>query len=227
MGRKKIITDEQIIELIDRFYVEECNGDASLLKTKSIGIYIRNNGYPDCKDHLIRKKNTVKDYINKLKSAQDRNEVNILATYKTIDVDEFIENNHSKSSMKKALSELNMYYKSVSDAAIKLHKKNMELEEKLKKSLSDEENISKHKQEISDLKQIIKELKNENKQLRTIIDTYVYPEIANELLKENGLLQNTNGIVDTDVINSNMIHADTPIKSKSNVIQGLFERLED
>lgn len=231
MGRRKLITDEQIIEMIDKFYIEQYEGEASLLKVPAIGTYIRNHGYPDCKDYLIRRSEAAQEYIEKLKAAQDGNELNILSTYKTIDVDEFIEHNHSKTAMKKALSELNMYYKSVSDAASKMHKKNIELEEKIKKSSSNikisNEQTKHYEQEITDLKHINKALRDENKNLRIIIDTYVYPEIANELLKESGLLQDTDGIVNPEQMKSQIIHADTPVKSQSNVIQGLFNKMED
>ena len=79
---------------------------------------------------------------------------------------------------------------------------------------------------ITNFKRILNELKTENKQLYDIITTYVYPEIANEVLKKDGLLKNTGNIIDSKVLEKNIITPKTKIQAKTSVIQGLFDMLD-
>jgi len=50
-------------------------------------------------------------------------------------------------------------------------------------------------------------------------------EIANELLKKEGLLKTTSGIVDVVSIDANILHADSEVTPKNNIIRNLFERI--
>jgi uncharacterized protein Yka (UPF0111/DUF47 family) len=67
---------------------------------------------------------------------------------------------------------------------------------------------------------------DENRKLRDIINTYVYPEIANEILKENGIVKNNSDIVDSEVINKEVFNSETDVdKIQNKVIKGLFDSI--
>lgn len=231
MGRRKIITDKELIGLVDTYFSEQCEGDVKLLKTPLICEYIRKNGYPSYQDYILRRNKAVMEHINQIKTLQSDEDYKFLSAYKTIDVEEFVSKNHGVSAMKRALTELDSYYKSVSDKATKICDRNRELESLLAdnkvKIMELNMELESSREEIEELKNSIKALTVNNGSYREIIDTYVYPEIANELLKQSGLLQNTNGIIKVDAVKTEVIHPDTPIKSQSNIIQGLFDRIEE
>lgn len=231
MGRTKAITDEELIAYIDRYVNEKCEGKADTLKISEIGKFIRLNGRPNVNDTVIRRNERAREYIEQLKKSQSNEEIFVVSTYKTLDVDAFIEQNHSVSALKKSLTELNAYYRRVSESATRIAEKCKKIEEKYNALKSETEETSNKalqvSDEIADLKKQNRDLKKENKELRTILDTYVYPEMANEILKQSGLLKNTKDIVDSNALSDNIISADTKIKSGSNVIRGMFSKFEE
>lgn len=230
MGRRKQITDDMLISLIDKYYLEECEENTKLLKTSLICDYIRSNGYPDYKEYILRRNTVATEYIKNIKASQDSDDLAVLAVYKTLDVDSFIENNHSISTLKKSLISLDGYYESISKKATQLFDKNRELKSRLanyKSKIKElEERLKICQEELNEADTLVKNLTIENSSYKEIIDTYVYPEIANELLKQRGLLRSTDGAIKTEAINTEIIHANTPIKSGSNIIRGLFDKFE-
>ena len=82
----------------------------------------------------------------------------------------------------------------------------------------------------SENKKRIQELEKELKAYKSVVETYVYPEIANELLTKEGAIRQTDEIIKADSLENDIITATTDIKkiskSRSNVIEGLF-KLED
>lgn len=231
MGRKKQITDEELIAQIDKYYLEVCEGHVDMLKVPEIGGFLRRTGYPELKDYIIRRNASAIAYINNLKQAQKGEILYRVATYKTIDADEFIEKNHSISSMKKALSELSMYYKSVCDAATQINEQYKNLEKnvysKEREQKYTKDKLEKTEKKLTELKEQLKQLQANNKILRTVVETYVYPEIANELLQRSGFIKETQGIISDSTVELEIINAETQVKSKSNVVQGMFDRYKE
>ena len=231
MGRKKIITDEALIALIDDYFYRVIDGNVNQLKLPAVGAYVRHNGYPELKDYIIRRSEAALAHIQELKAEPEDEALLSLVSFKTIDVDEFIEKNHGEAAMKRALSELSLYYKHIAESAVKINEKykaavntSNENEKTYKEALKTSEAICENEKR---LKEENKSLKHENKRLRDIVDTYVYPEIANELLKQSGLIKETQGIVDEIALSDNIIKADTVVKSDSKIIQNMFDRFKE
>ena len=231
MGRKRYITDDELIILSDKYLYEKCEGNPEFFKIPEFGNYLRENGYPEVKDYIIRRSEPAMEHIYSLQDNQENRDLSTLAVYKTLDVDAFLTRNNSMSALKKSLTELSMYYKRVVESSSRVHKNGKEAIQRYKqteknfKKLSAEFETLKEKEE--QLTQQIKTLKKENKTLQTIIDTYVYPEIANELLQQHGLIKETQGLIDTTAIEKHIIKSDTEIKSGSNVIRGMFGRFSE
>ena len=55
MGRKKIIGDEDLLRLIDEYYETVCVRDGKRLKLPEICTFIRENGYPEYQDYILRR----------------------------------------------------------------------------------------------------------------------------------------------------------------------------
>ena len=65
--------------------------------------------------------------------------------------------------------------------------------------------------EIKEQTALNKELLEENKKLRNLLKTSLYPDIANELLKEEGLLKSDQQLVTKKYLSENIITSDSKI----------------
>lgn len=229
MARKAKIDTDTLIGLIDQFYAEKCDGDVSQLKVPLIGEYVRSKGY-DVANYLIRRNEEGMEYIKKLQGSTEEVHIHTVAVYRDMDLDAFFAKNNTKDKLKEALKERESYYREVTRSAAYSFKENKQLNTQVKHL---QERIAKLEAELEAAKQSnsdgLSDCRNyqaENRKLRNIIDTYVYPEIANELLKKDGLIHETAGIVNPDKISKEIVAADTDINEiKNNVIKGLFESI--
>lgn len=154
-----------------------------------------------------------------------------------LNVTRFIDKNSNQSALKKALIERDQYYKNVCESAyqtiqenILLNKKYSELIE-LNKSLKMDNKIKTEELNIAhgDFKTLTLQLKR----MQDILKKSVYPEIANELLRDMGLLKGGDDIINAatcPVIKDNdsvidYIKNNEKKYSDNNVIQGLFNKL--
>ena len=154
-----------------------------------------------------------------------------LSAYKTLDVESFLTRNSGRKALTKALTELDRYYEAVSSRAVEVFQKNKKLEGKISENMAELKKLSSRiadlETQIADQSEKLRDMKQENAAYKKVVDTYIYPEIANELLKKSGFLQNTQGIIKEEALESEIIHSDTVVKSKSNVIQGLFDSIQE
>lgn len=237
MGRNKVIEDNDLIELIQRFYIEECKSNAKKLKLPEMTEYVVQNGFPNYKVESLRRNKIARNYIDSLKEIEDGKTLCILATYKTLDVESFLDTNKTRESFKKALINLDSYYRTVANAATEVNKKYKVLEQKYEEISEKLNNAQKEIGElacnISSLKDKNKSLKNDNNVIKGIVDNYVYPDIANELLIKDGVLSNVNTSIDTDKLEKKLLSADSKIEKKSTArsgsatIQNIFDKFED
>lgn len=237
MGRKKVIEDDQLMVLIQRFYREECAGNPNKLKLPEIAEYVKVSGYPGYAVESLRRNKKARIYIDDLKKVAGDTEQGILVAYKTLDIEVFLDVHKTKASLRKALTELDGYYKNVADTAVYLNQKYRNLEQKYEGALATVEELSEGKieltQQVSLLKAEMKKLKVERDALKNIVEEYVYPDIAGELLAQAGVFRNEESVVDVERLGSKIVTGATVIeqkmesRSKSNVIQGLFCFAED
>lgn len=229
MARKKSIETDTLISLIDQFYVEKCNSNATRLKIPEIGKYVRSNGY-DAADYVIRRDQKARSHIKHLQEATEEIHIHTVAVYRDMDIDAFLQKNNTEEKLKKALKERENYYREVTHSASYCFKeyKNMRQQlQELRKHIAEMETALENEKRDNSENDITNErLRKENKILHEIIDTYVYPEIANELLKKQGVIKNTAEIISTDHFDEHIVSADTDItKIRNNIIKGLFETL--
>lgn len=229
MARKTKIDTDTLISLVGQFYAEKCNNNPVALKIPAIGEYIRAKGY-DVADYLIRRNQDVRDYITKLQDNTEETYINSVSVYRDMDINAFVEKNNTPSKLIKAIKERENYYREVTTSAAYCFQENKKLQRKLhdmeKRIKELEASMIKDEGIYSETSRLYKELKTENIQLRNIVDTYVYPEIANELLKKQGLLKATAGIVDVEKVEESIISSDTDVAQiQNNVLKGLFDKV--
>jgi len=93
MGRSKIIDDKTLLDLIQKYYIEDCKGNANKLKLPALTEYIINNGYPNYTVTTLRRNEKARQYIDSLKQSTEEKSLAVLSTYKTLDVEAFLNTN--------------------------------------------------------------------------------------------------------------------------------------
>ena len=211
MARKKSISDDELIHLFEQYLISQCSCDLNLVKIPQFGEYVRKHGYPNVADTTIRRNKRFRDFLKESEiKYQDENYETVI-TYKTIDPDNFMAKNRAPGAMKRALVEISQYYKKIANIAASYKQE----ADKLRGLNSELQSTN------EDLKQKLQrenELINENQKLLQIIKTSVYPEIANELLKEEGLLKYSQKVISEDFLADNIITADSEIDFHSGAL---------
>lgn len=235
MARPKLIEDSILLDLIKKYFYEECHNNPKKLKAVQIVKYINNNGFPDYPITTLRRTKVAMDYIEELKKTINDDNYVTVVSYQTIDAALLVESNRSRDRLIKAISERDSYYKTVADSAAQ----SFERYNKIKKQFDTEkeknvlltEKITELEELNAKYKSDIKMLTAELSASKSVIETYIYPEIANELLVKEGAVRKTEGFIKEEALESNLITPITNIKntakSGSSVIKGLFNILEE
>lgn len=209
MARRKHIEDVEIIEHFEKYLQEECSNNVSLFKIPRFGDYLRKNGFPTVADTTLRRNTSFREVLAERKAKYDEEEeYRTVITYKTIDVDSFMATNRTPNAIRTGLSELNLYYKKVAEAALEFKNENVKLQD-------ENEELKEQIQQLLQKETSRKALETENIKLRALIKSSVYPEIANELLKEEGILQSEQQVITDEFMVNNILTADSEINFHS------------
>ena len=210
MARRKHIEDVEIIEHFEKYLQEECSNNVSLFKIPRFGDYLRKNGFPSVADTTLRRNTGFREVLaeRKAKYDEEEEEYRTVITYKTIDVDSFMATNRTPNAIRTGLSELNLYYKKVAEAALEFKNENVKLQD-------ENEELKKQIQQLLQKETSRKALETENIKLSALIKSSVYPEIANELLKEEGILQSEQQVITDEFMVNNILTADSEINFHS------------
>ena len=127
------------------------------------------------------------------------------------DVERFLMTNRTPKAIKSALVELNGHYKRIVDAAIAYKDEVESLKKRMEELKSEVAQLKESKYVFDEQARANKELEGENKKLRNLLKTSLYPEIANELLKEEGLLKFDHQTVTKQYLKEQVITADSEI----------------
>lgn len=209
MARRKHIEDVEIIEHFEKYLQEECSNNVSLFKIPRFGDYLRKNGFPSVADTTLRRNTSFREVLAERKAKYDEEEeYRTVITYKTIDIDSFMATNRTPNAIRTGLSELNLYYKKVAEAALEFKNENVKLQD-------ENEELKEQIQQLLQKETSRKALETENIKLRALIKSSVYPEIANELLKEEGILQSEQQVITDEFMVNNILTADSEINFHS------------
>ena len=211
MARRKHIEDVEIIEHFEKYLQEECSNNVSLFKIPRFGDYLRKNGFPSVADTTLRRNTSFREVLAERKAKYDEEEeYRTVITYKTIDVDSFMATNRTPNAIRTGLSELNLYYKKVAEAALEFKNENVKLQD-------ENEELKEQIQQLLQKETSRKALETENIKLRALIKSSVYPEIENELLKEEGILQSKQQVITDEFMANNILTADSEINFHSDI----------
>lgn len=211
MARKKLISDEELIDIFKHYLEEQCNSNIQLFKIPQFGNYVRQNGFPNVADTTIRRNKPFRDMVESMKLVDADKDYQVIITHKTLDVDSFMMTNRTPSSIKAALVELSQYYKDIVDAATNIKSEYDTLKKELNQLTAKLREQSSDKLSLDKILEEKRQLEIENQKLQSILKTSVYPEIANELLKAEGLMKSDNKVITDEFLESQVITADTEI----------------
>lgn len=166
-------------------------------------------------DYIIRRDSDFRKYLEEVNAKSDEKIYSDVVTFANLNIETFLCKNNTPDKLKKALTLRDHYYANIAVKAADIIANNKALKEKLAKQ---EELIKKLQLEsesinVKDLLNEIKDKNNAIKTLKRILDTYVYPSVANTLLSKEGILEVVAGVVDDETVDNLMINANTDMSN--------------
>lgn len=182
----------------------------TVVKYTELAAYISGLYGITVREYDIRRCSKVKELIKELQNQTRKSVVKKAVVFINLDVDEFLRVNSSYNRLKWALTERDRYYEEVSSSAGQILEENKKYTDRLKKCQTENEFLKKRVEEIEyELVKLKKEKKQEKARLKTLVKTvneYVYPEIANQLLKECGMIvSNTEQVIDPEALENEIL----------------------
>lgn len=215
---------EVLIGIVKRYFIEK--EPVKKPKYSELGAYARSIGY-DIGNHIFQKCPEVREYLENASKTNDDETLLTVAVFDTLDTERFLAVNNTPSKLKKALQERDAYYRNVSSSAGKIFEKNKALTDqvvKLKERNKAVEAENKGlKEKISEITSEYRQLQEKEKKMRDIMDTWVYPEMANELLKKEGLLKDTAGIIKEEAVKKEVLDSGSDI---GGLISSMFKMVD-
>jgi hypothetical protein len=189
-----------MIRIVESFF--ESNGDPGKLKFSLLEEYAVSVGM-DVKAYDFKRNADVRGRMEELRGLAGVAGRAAIA-YKSIDVDAFLNRNYTKEMLKTGILELDEAWRRVYERAAVLSKENAALLSALKARERDVEATSAEKKSCAELAASLKRdlaaLAAENRYLRKSLKEYLYPAIANEILRRENVLEQS----DTDVMPETM-----------------------
>lgn len=210
MARPKSFSEDEIIALINEYYLQYPN---MVIKASDLERYANTHGYLNFKAYSIRRCPKAKEYIDKINADNLVTLETTIVTWKQLDVDAFLNLNRSRIDLKNALIQRDNYYGEVCRSAGEFLKDRKRLEDKITRLKSE---INDLKNQIAQLEQMKTNKINQYSQqmllkMKKVLDTYVYPDIANEILKKEGLESLFGLYVNPDSVESEMINPESEL----------------
>lgn len=217
MARTKTYQTKELIALLNEYKIENPGMRVTIPK---FGAYLRSKGY-EIQDHTLRRDEKFRDCLQKTNDEEDSKNFNDLVTYKTIDVDSFVEKNNNKAKLREALLNRDRYYANIAAKGVEAIKEKKECQTKIKEMTiqieelknvikETEKKLTEEKAKNTDTK--IKEKDKAIVVMKNILDDYIYPDMANAILKRDGVLKVVNSVVNNNIVDEKSICADTDIE---------------
>ena len=215
MGRPRIIKEEELIQLIDRFYCEFCADGVHPIKLPELAAYVAEHGYPDYAVTTLRRDKIAREHIENLQSNSKEAKLATLTAFQTLDINTFLDTHTSRASLASALSSRDQYYREIAGNAVQFTKEHKALTDEIA-SLKGQrdaafQEVNRAHADLVEAKQEIQALKRKARDLEAVINKYIIPDIAKTILVRDGIIPFSAGIVSGDEVDNNMITASTNI----------------
>ena len=191
MPRPRKNDSDELIRLVDEFFTSEACGNPAKLKGSLLESYAARRG-STAKSYDFRRDPAVTGHIEYLKKlVSDENGIRVIngSAYKTLDTAALLKKYHDPDSLTKALLEIDAHWKSIYEASCnadtayrRCRRELSSCREALGEKEASIEGLSARNRELaSDNNRLAKE----NRYLRSMLRTYLYPALANSILEED------------------------------------------
>jgi hypothetical protein len=210
MARPKKVSTADMLRILES-YIKK-HGDAGKLKCSNLEKYAATLGI-DVRAYDFRRDEAVRRRMDELSDNTANDRISAL-TYKNLDADALITNHPTRATLKAALLELDSNWRRVYERSVAVSAENTALlsENNSKKraiaELSDE--ISTAQTELKTLKHLSAEQQSEIRYLRSVLEKHLYPALADELLRRDGVLPEADARVNEAAIAA-MTDTDVPL----------------
>ena len=208
MARPRKISTDIMLQIVDSFF--ESHGDPNKMKCSRLEEHGCSLGF-DIKAYDFRRSDAVRQRIDELRQLVWVNGGNGAIAYKSMDVDALINRSSNREMLKNSLLELDETWRGVYERAAALSSKNASLlselaakDRKFEAVVSENDSLG---ERLRPLEQNERVLSAENRYLRKALREYLYPAIANEILKEENVLEQA----DTEVTSAAMAALADPV----------------
>ena len=216
MARPKKLSDAEMIKIVESFF--ESNGNPNMLKCSILGEYAENLGI-EVKAYDFRRSAAVRERMEELKKSVRIDGIGTVA-YKSIDIDAMFARNFTREMLKNSLIELDGSWRRIYEKTVDTARENEALlsevfsKNKTIKTLVSEKEILETR--IRQTESASNTMLLENRYLRKMLKVYLYPAIANEILKDDNILERFESEVTQEAMD-NMIDIDYPSSFASSV----------
>ena len=226
MARPKKLSDADALRLVDSLY-EQC-GDCSRLKFSELEKHAVSLNI-DVKAYDLRRNATVLRRIAEIKTLElDAGSLDAVA-YKGLDIDGFISSNKTPDKLKRSLSELDGRWRKLYEYAAATSKRESALSDELRKAETFTDELKSRNAaligQMDERSRQISGLKAEKTYLRKTIREYLYPALADSILKSETISFGANQtaidtLTDGDVPASfrESIAADRALQSREDIL---------
>lgn len=195
MPRPKKLQSEIMVQIVDSYFTTVAAGNPAMLKFSRLEAYAAENGY-DVKAYDFKRDRPVRERIDELKQivwGENKERFLLNTAYKGLDIDGLIRTEKGKDELRAALQVMDGNWKATHDAAVLIKQQYTDLK---KKNAATEGELVELKDRVEDLERSITGLKKEyrekekeNRYLRRMFRTYLYPALANRILEEEKVIQ--------------------------------------
>lgn len=199
MGRHKKNDSGVLVGIVNDFYTDAAGGNPEKLKYSALARFAQARGIQaDWYD--FRRDSAVLRRIQELREQSSmENDAAIVPAYKSLDIEELLRSSRTSEELKRKLYELDCYWKKIYEHAARVTTQNFEMslekdayDEKIRRLESEKEQLALSAASSSAQ---IKRLREETAYLRKALREYLYPSVANKLLREYNLPAEGSGSV--------------------------------
>jgi len=201
MARPKKTDTGTMLRIVDSFF--ESTGDPSKLKCSFLEEYAVSLGL-DIKAYDFRRDAAVRQRMEELRDLSLLRSDEGAIAYKSLDVDALLTRCRTKTMLRNSLLELDETWRRIYERAVDMSKQNGALKTQSEKTAAERETLasemSASSARIAQLNKTNREITLENRYLKKMLKTYLYPAVANEILLQEKVLDQ----VDTEVTQTAM-----------------------
>lgn len=217
MARPRKMSTDEMLQIVDSYF-ESC-GDPDRLKCSFLEVYAASLGIK-VKAYDFRRDAAVRQRMEELRSSVKLDGIGAVV-YKSMDVDAMLNRNYTRDMLRNSLLELDETWRRIYEKVADLSRKNAALLSELSSQKQAIELTSHEKEalgaQVKCAEKKADTLRIENRYLKKALKEYLYPAIANEILKRENVLEKIETEASPEAMAA-FAEADAPASFSSSVV---------